>query len=291
MSERAIASTEAASDFREFAATTAGGLIEAEAVELTESGVVAAVLWLNRPDALNPLGHASMLALGEALRAADADERVCAVLITGRGRAFSAGGDLKAYVEMQHDPVGWSRFMDDFIGVCTSIHEIRKPVVALVNGVCVAGGLELLVACDFAYAAESARIGDGHLTYGQIGGGGSLAHLPRLIGPARASELLFSARLLSAHQACEWGLVNRVFSDDELLAAGLEFAAGVAEKSPAGVARMKYAMRSGYDEGTGFEAALRLERETASLYVLTLPDSAEGLAAFSEKRKPRFPGR
>jgi len=231
------------------------------------------------------------VAIGEALAAADADDEVCAVLISGRGRAFSAGGDLKAYLRLQQDPVVWGRFMDTFISTFAAIQYMRKPVVALVNGVTVAGGLELLVACDFAYAAESAQIGDGHLRYGQMGGGGVLAHLPRLIGPARARELLFSARLLPAAEACEWGIVNRVFPDDELIGAGLEFAAGVAERSPAGVARMKFATNAGWADGTGLESALRLERECTALYVLTLPDSNEGLTAFSEKRKPRFAGR
>src|SRR2546425_672473 len=95
---------------------------------------------------------------------------------------------------------------------------VESDAVDLKDSGIVAGGLELLVACDFAYAAESARIGDGHLRYGQMGGGGVLAHLPRLIGPARARELLFSARMLSADEACAWGLVNRVVADDELLA-------------------------------------------------------------------------
>src|SRR5258708_1794831 len=159
---------------------------------------------------------------------------------------------------MQSDPVVWGKFLDGFIDVVSSIHYLKKPVVALVNGACVAGGIELLVACDFAYAGESARIGDGHLNFGQIGGGGTLTHLPRLIGPFRARELLFSARLLSSHEAYDWGLVNRVVPDDQLLSAGLEFAAGVAEKSPAGVARMKQATNVGWAEGTGLRVALRL---------------------------------
>lgn len=277
--------------FRTFAASSEGTLVEAEAVELTSSGVVVAVLWLNRPDVLNPLGLELITAVGKALEVADADDRVCAVLISGRGRAFSAGGDLKAYVAMQQDPLVWGDFMDRCLAVMTAIHLMKKPVVALVNGVAVAGGLELLVACDFAYAAESAQIGDGHLNYGQMGGAGVLTHLPRIIGPVRARELLFSARLLSAAEACDWGLVNRVLPDDELLDAGLEFAAGVAKRSPAAVARMKFAMNVGWADGTGVHAALQFERQAAELYCLTLPDSAEGLTAFAEKREPQFPGR
>lgn len=277
--------------FRTCVADSKGAVVEVESVELTTSGVVAALIWLNRPESLNPLGLEAIAEVGKALEAADADDRVCVVLISGRGRAFSAGGDLKAYLKMQQDPRVWGDFMDTFVRVVSSIHFLKKPVVALVNGVTVAGGLELLLGCDFAYAAESAKIGDGHLIYGQMGGAGVLTHLPRVIGPSRARELLFSARLLSAADACAWGLVNRVVADDQLLAAGLEFAAGVAKRSPAAVARMKYATNAGWADGTGVQTAFRLERQVAELYCLTLPDSAEGLAAFAEKRSPRFPGR
>jgi enoyl-CoA hydratase/carnithine racemase len=265
--------------------------VQIERVELPDTEAVAAVLWLNRPESLNAITDGMVTALDEALRAVDHDPQVCTVFISGRGRAFSAGGDLKSYIELQQDGVAFTRFMDHLISVFGSIHYLSKPVVALVNGDTVAGGLELLVTCDFAYAAASARIGDGHLRFGQMAGGGSLTYLPRLIGPARARELFFSARLLTAGEALEWGLVNRVVPDDELLAAGIEFAAGVAKRSPAGVAHAKYAMNAGWIDGTGIAASLRLERERAALYCLTLPDSAEGLRAFTEKRDPRFPGR
>lgn len=105
----------------------------------------------------------------------------------------------------------------------------------------------------------------------------------------RARELLFSARLLSADEALSWGLVNAVHADDELMRAGITFADGVAAKSPKAVANAKYAMNAGYADGTGLEAALRLERERVVLYCLTAPDSMEGLRAFAERRKPKFP--
>jgi enoyl-CoA hydratase len=168
---------------------------------------------------------------------------------------------------------------------------MRKPVVALVNGIAAAGGLELLLSCDFAYAVRSARIGDLHLNYGQMGGGGVLALLPRVIGPTRARELVFSADFLTAEQALEWGLVNRIVDDDRMVEAALELAERVATKSAAAVAGAKSVMNSAWADGTGLDAALRLERERTALYCLTLPDSREGLEAFAEKRTPRFAGR
>lgn len=269
---------------------TTGDLVECELVEVQQHAR-AAILYLNRPEALNALSWELVMDLERKLIAADDDDRVCAVLITGRGRGFSAGGDLKAYLDIQADAARFDAFLRDFHRAFAYIRSMSKPVVALVNGVTAAGGLELLLACDFAYAAESAKIGDLHLNYGQIGGGGSLALLPRAIGPNRARELILSARLLSAAEACEWGLVVRVFPDDELLRAGIEFADGVAARSPAGVRMAKAVLNRGMSDGTGIDQALRLEADAASLYSASLPDSMEGLRAFSERRQPNFPGR
>jgi enoyl-CoA hydratase/carnithine racemase len=254
-------------------------------------GVLASVLWLNRPDSLNALSWELVLELEHQLRVADQDPHVCAVLISGRGRGFCAGGDLKAYVELQANAAEFDRFLRDLHRTFGHIRTMNKPVVALVNGVTAAGGLELLLACDFAYAAESAQIGDLHLNYGQIGGGGSLALLPRTVGPARARELVFSARLLDSREACEWGLVVRVVPDAQLLETGLELARGLAAKSPVGVALAKEVLNRGYADGTGTDQALRLEADAASLYSASLPDSMEGLRAFAERRAPKFPGR
>ena len=140
------------------------------------------------------------------------------MLITGRGRAFSAGGDLKSYRTLQRDPIEFPMFLEDLHRTFSGIKLMKKPVVSLVNGITAAGGLELLLSCDFAIAASSARIGDAHLAFGQMGGGGVLTLLPRSIGPAKARELIFSARYLSAAQSESWGIVNRVVSDGKLLA-------------------------------------------------------------------------
>lgn len=263
-------------------------LVEIERIDLTTDGAQAAVLYLNRPDVLNALSWDLILELEAALHATANDDAISAILITGRGRAFSAGGDLKSYMTLQADPAAFARFIDDFHRTFSFIRSIPRPVVALVNGVTAAGGLELLLACDFAWASESARIGDLHLNYGQMGGGGVLALLPRAIGPARARELIFSARLLDAREALDWGIVNRVVPDDALLEAGIEFARGVAAKSRTAVAVAKDVLNTGFTAGTGVEDALRLERDGTCLYCATSPDSMEGLRAFSEKRPPRF---
>jgi enoyl-CoA hydratase/carnithine racemase len=262
-------------------------LVEFDRVELDEDGNFAAVVTFNRAETLNAMNWDTLRALEAQLRRAAEDPDVRAVLITGRGRAFSAGGDIKGYVKLQADPVAFPRFVDDFIRTLDLIRYMDKPVVALVNGITAAGGLELLLACDFAWMAESARIGDMHLNYAQIGGAGVMARLPRLIGPNRARELVFSGRLLSSDECLAWGLVNRVIPDDRLLAEGIEFGRSVAAKSPNSVRNVKHVINRGLE--TDLEAALRQERERALIHCLTLPDSMEGINAFVEKRKPRWP--
>lgn len=253
---------------------------------LDGNGNGAAILYLNRPDQLNALDWTTVLELEAALKKADEDEKLRTVLLTGMGRAFSAGGDLNSYLTLQRDPVGFPKFLGDLHRTFSEIKFMRKPVVALINGITVAGGLELLLSCDFAIAAHSARIGDGHLQYGQMGGGGVLTMLPRIIGPARARELIFSGRLLTADEACEWGLVNSVVDDDNLIEAGLEFSRIIAARSPLAVANAKYVLNSAWSDGTGIESSLRLERERTAYYSLTSPDSQAGLRAFRERRRP-----
>ncbi len=252
---------------------------------------VAALLTLDRTSSLNAIDGEMIETLDSALDEVEADSEVRVVLVTGAGRAFSAGGDMKKYIELQRDPVAFPRFVEELQRVFGRLRRLRVPALALVNGVTAAGGLELLLGCDFAIAARSARIGDAHLNFGQMGGGGVLSLLPRLVGWQRATELVFSGRLLEADEAARWCLVSRVVEDDSLLAAGLEFAESVARKSPLAVANAKRVMTAAWEQRIPLAASLQLEREINSLYCLLSEDAREGLAAFSEKREPRFRGR
>jgi enoyl-CoA hydratase/carnithine racemase len=251
----------------------------------------AAMVRLNRPEKLNAIDWEMVRELDGVLDAVVADPSVRCVLLTGSGRAFSAGGDLESYLTLQRDPVAFPQFVEDLHTTFGRLRRIPVPAIALVNGVAVAGGLELLLNCDFAIAARSARIGDGHLNFGQMGGGGSLTLLPRAIGRERAAELIFTGRLLDADEAAAWGLVNRVVEDDALDATGLELAREIATKSPLGLANAKEVLQTVW-AGRGSEAeALRFERERNDEYCLTSDDAREGLQAFAEKRPPRFTGR
>jgi enoyl-CoA hydratase/carnithine racemase len=255
------------------------------------SGLDAAVLRLNRPDQLNPIDVDMLGDLDAVIDDVAADPAIRTLLVTGAGRAFSAGGDLKKYVALQKDPVEFPRFVSELHRIFGRLRSLAIPAVALVNGVAAAGGLELILNCDFALVAESARIGDGHLNFGQMGGGGVLTLLPRVIGRSRAAELLFSGRFLSASEAVQWGLASRCVPDDELLDAGLDFAREVAVKSPLAVANAKQVMNQLWADNGSVDAALRYELERDAFYCLTSHDGPEGLAAFAEKRPPRFEGR
>jgi enoyl-CoA hydratase/carnithine racemase len=187
--------------------------------------------------------------------------------------------------------VAFPRFVADIHRVFGRCRDLPVPVVALVNGVTAAGGLELLLNCDFAVVARSARIGDGHLNFGQMGGGGVLTLLPRVIGLQRASELIFSGRFLSPEEAVEWGLAVRCVDDEELLESGMTFARQVAAKSPLALANAKSVLQGLWAANGDLASGLRLEMDRNSTYCLTSDDAPEGLHAFLEKRPPRFHGR
>jgi enoyl-CoA hydratase/carnithine racemase len=266
-------------------------LVTCERIDIPGGNGVAALLTLNRPDQLNAITWPAIDAFDAAVTEAMEWKDTRAILVTGSGRAFSAGGDLKAYQVLQKDAARFPAFVDSLHATFGRLRHLRVPVIALVNGITAAGGLELLLNCDIGLAAESARIGDAHLNFGQMGGGGVLTLLPRYVGIAKATELILTGKFLTAQDAADWGLINAVVPDAALLEAGLDLAAEISRKSPLAVANAKYVLTSVWSESLAVSAGLRLERERNSLYCLTSFDAPEGLAAFAEKREPNFEGR
>ncbi|MEP9360420.1 enoyl-CoA hydratase/isomerase family protein [Sphingomonas sp. KR3-1] len=244
---------------------------------------------LARPNKLNPLDWATVKELKAVVAEVEATPGIDFVLLTGAGRSFSAGGDLDGYIRLYQDPAAFQAFLDDFFAMLTGIEKARAIWIAAVNGVCVAGGIELLLACDMAIAAESARIGDGHLNFGQLPGAGGSQRLPRAIGLLRAKHLMLTGDLLDARAAESWGLVTRVVPDGELIAAAQGWIEGMSAKSPVGLAGAKRLANLTLE--TTYEEGLRQEIAFVHNYATTEPDATEGLIAFKEKRAPRFGAR
>ena len=246
---------------------------------------------LNRPTDLNPLDWDTIRELAAVVEHLAADSAVRLIAITGAGRAFSAGGDLKRYQALQRDRIQFPLYLEDLSALIRLLGQVPKPCVALVNGLAVAGGLELILACDFAIGAKSARLGDCHQNYGQMGGAGVLTLLPRIVGPMRARELIITGRLLSADEALQWGLLSAVVEEADLREAAIALCRGLNAKSPLAVANAKKALNESLWDGTGWTEGLKSEREATAEYCLTSEDAPEGLQAFADKRAPRWQGR
>ena len=261
-----------------------------EETVLYERRGAGAWLTLNRPQALNTLDLSLVHCLDSCVNRAEADARVRAIVITGAGRAFSAGADLKAIRHLLAD--GVDRFAAEFVrpllDVLDRLETSRLPVIAAVNGIAAAGGLETILACDLVIAAESARIGDAHANYGLIPGGAGSIRLPRKIGPTRAKALLFTGRFLAARELMAMGLVNQVVADEALATTVEELVAEIAAKSPLSIAAMKQLVRDGLEQS--LDTAIKLEYTMLQAHMRS-EDVAEGLDAFEHKRRPEFKGR
>jgi enoyl-CoA hydratase/carnithine racemase len=254
-------------------------------------GAHLGLITLNRPDQMNAVDWETCREIARAIGELEGDDSVRVIAVTGSGRAFSAGGDMDRYRDLQRDAENFPIFLREAQEMVIRMHRSAKPCLALVNGLAIAGGFELILACDVVFAARSARLGDAHLNFGQVGGGGVLTMLTRTVGLNRARELILSGRLLEAEEAREWGLVNRVVDGAELLDAAIEFTKGVAAKSALGVAHAKRILNTSMWNGTGMEMGFELELETVLRYCLTSHDAPEGLEAFAAKRRPNFLGK
>lgn len=245
-----------------------------------------AVVWwrLTRETAANALSRALVSELKSAAFDVGADVR--AVVILGTGKAFCAGADLK---ERRGFTLEQTRaFLDELGGTLNAIAALRCPVIAALNGVAFGGGLELALACDLRLAAEGVTMGLVETRLGIIPGAGGTQRLARLVGPARAKELIFTGRRFEAAEALRWGIVQQVVPPTELELAAARLADEIAGAGPLAVAEAKAAV----DEGLAGTLAqgLIIERRHYEA-VLTSADRDEGLAAFAEKRAPVFQGK
>lgn len=239
---------------------------------------------LNRPKALNALSHQLLVELMDALEAFDADEGVGAMVVTGNERVFAAGADISEMI--QAGPV--EMMVEDPISVFDRIRIINKPVIAAVSGYCLGGGNELAMSCDMIIASETARFGQPEINLGVIPGAGGTQRLTHLVGKHIAMEMILNNRTLSATEALQFGLVNRVVPVERYLDEALALAAEIAERAPLAVRLAKQAINQAYESSLTDGIA---DERRAFYFLFTSMDQKEGMQAFLEKRKPIWKGK
>ncbi len=250
-----------------------------------EEGI--AVLKINRPKVLNALNRTTLLEIQRALKELEKDPEVRVLIITGEGeKAFVAGADISEMAPMNpKEALEFSKLGHETLSL---IEEFPSPVIAAVNGYALGGGLELVLACDIILASENARLGLPEVTLGICPGFGGTQRLPRLIGKARAKELIFTGEMIDAKKAYEFGIVNKVIPQDKLLDEAKEIARKIAKNGPLAVRAAKRLVEKGLETSLRNGEAMEIE---AWANLFATEDQKEGMKAFLEKRKPEFKAR
>ena len=267
---------------------TAGG--DASHLLVERHGAVM-VLTMNRPEARNAFSSQMLVRMEDAWLESDADDSIRAVVLTGAGGSFCAGADLKAMFNPDlNDPYG-KRFAEDADLAWRALlrhRRLKKPLVAAVEGSCIAGGTEILQSTDIRVAGESAKFGISEVRWGLFPLGGSTVRLRRQLPYCRAMEILLTGEHFSATDALQLGLINRVVPDGEALTAALAIAARVAQNGPLAVQAVKRSVQE--TEGLPETEALKVEL-SIGMSVFGSEDAREGTRAFAEKRPAQFQGR
>ncbi|GLB37306.1 putative enoyl-CoA hydratase isomerase family protein [Lyophyllum shimeji] len=242
-----------------------------------------ALITLNRPKALNALCSPLFAELNQALREADADSSVSAIVLTGSGRAFAAGADIKEMKDIQFADAYKNRFLEDW----ADMTRIRKPIIAAVSGYALGGGCELALMCDIILASPTAKFGQPEINIGTIPGGGGSQRLAKIIGKSRTMEMCLTGRMISAQEASDWGIVSRLVKEGEgevvkeAIAVGKE----IASKSQIHAQAVKEVVNAAYD--LNLTEGLKFERRIFHSMFAT-KDQKEGMSAFAQKRTPNF---
>lgn len=252
-----------------------------------------ATLTLNRPESMNALGQAGDgEAFAEACDAINADSNIRCAILTGAGRAFSAGGDIKAMQNRTGNFAGSPAdiadgYRDNIHRMLRALYALRVPLIAAINGPAIGLGGDLACLADMRIASSNAKFGVTFLKLGLVPGDGGTWLLPRVIGEARAAELFFTGEVIDAATMLDWGFVARVVEPDALMDEAQALAGKVAAMPPAALRQTKMMLRQG--RGLSYDSALELAANTQGLMHHTA-DHAEGVAALIEKRTPDFSG-
>jgi enoyl-CoA hydratase len=252
-----------------------------ENIEVETQGHVG-IVRLNRPKALNALCAALVSELGQALDDFEADDNIGAIVLTGSEKAFAAGADINEMAEKTY--IG--AYMENFITVgWERVTTCRKPVIAAVAGYALGGGCELAMMCDFIIAADNAKFGQPEITLGTIPGAGGTQRLPRLVGKAKAMEMVLTGRMMDADEAERSGLVSRVVPLGELMDDAIKTADTIAGMSRPITYLAKESVNRAFE--TTLAEGVRFERRVFHS-IFASDDQKEGMAAFIEKRQPNF---
>lgn len=251
---------------------------------LVEVRDAVGLVTLNRPKALNALNAELMGELRRALDAFEADDAVGAIVITGSERAFAAGADVKEMAGYTYP----GTFLDDFIASWSHVAARRKPIIAAVAGFALGGGCELALMCDLIIAADTAQFGQPEIRLGIIPGAGGSQRLTRAIGKSKAMDLILTGRMMAAEEAERCGLVARIVAAAELVETAVRVAGEIARHSPIATRAAKEAVNRAFE--SSLAEGLLFERRGFQALFATV-DQKEGMAAFLEKRPPKFEGR
>ena len=246
------------------------------------------VITLNRPNALNALNYAHLVDLNHAVERAEYDPGVRCLVITGAGRGFSAGADVKEWGADHGDGEPRAGWVDLAHALITRIYRMPMPVVAAVNGVAVGAGCDIALASDLRVASTAARFGQAYIRVGYCPDAGGSFLLPRLIGEARAMEMIYTGRIIDADEANQLGLLNSLVEPDELMPVAMDLAERLAKGPTIAIGLSKQNIRQ--NATLGIEDALRNERRAGNICGMT-EDAKEGLAATIERREANFQGR
>ncbi len=241
---------------------------------------------INRPEQLNALNRDTITELDQALNEAEADKNVRVLILTGSGpKAFVAGADIKEFAHFAVEE-GKALSADGQKKLFDHVENMNKPVIAAVNGFALGGGLELAMSCHVRVASDNARMGLPEVSLGVIPGYGGTQRLARLVGKGKAMEMIFTAGMIKADEALQWGLVNHVVPQADLLATCNDLAAAIMKNSPTALAAAIRAVNAGYEPGAN--GMLREIEEFGKCFGTA--DFKEGTSAFMEKRKANFTG-
>ncbi len=251
---------------------------------ITEKVNAVGLVRLNRPEAMNALSPEMLDAVSTAFEQLDQDEEVHAIVVTGSDRVFAAGADIKAMAEAS--PVDMIRL--DTIRHWKRMAQLQKPLIAAVSGYAFGGGCELAMQCDMIIASETAAFAQSEIKVGIMPGAGGTQRLTKAIGPYRAMEMVLTGEPISAAEAKQFGLVNRVVPVERYLQEALDLAQIIANRPPVAVRLAREALR--YGNETTLQAGMMVERRNFYLTFDT-DDQKEGMRAFIEKRTPEYKGR